>query len=370
MKKILLIFTGFNQRAAIAFLRCAAKSKVNFRIVSCGDDDPINTTTYLDRIIYRRRHKGLDIELMRGIREAVLRQDGLCKIVLLPTSEYLNRFLLQNRGELEELGYIIPLVDRILYESLSDKESFSQICRSFNIEVPKEMSVYKLGSTFVAKPRTYRESLSAKPISPVLVNSEEKRKEFFDNYNLDSFYFQEYLIGESVYLLYYFARGQVLKFSQKNILQQPDGKSILAAEPSTFHMSEYSKIYEKMLLDLGFQGLVMVEVKLNESGCYMIEANPRLWGPSQLLVDNNVGFFEAFIQDWCGAYSFYKPRDYACKQKKYFWFGGLCQTLRENKFPVRCATGQSEKMFEVNDWMKFDIYSRKDSVGIFLKELL
>jgi hypothetical protein len=35
----------------------------------------------------------------------------------------------------------------------------------------------------------------------------------------------------------------------------------------------------------GFYGLVMIEVKEYDNQFYMIEANPRLWGPSQLILD-------------------------------------------------------------------------------------
>ena len=41
----------------------------------------------------------------------------------------------------------------------------------------------------------------------------------------------------------------------------------------------------------------MVEVKHLSNKNYMIEANPRFWGPSQLFVDAGINLFEAFLVD-------------------------------------------------------------------------
>src|SRR3546814_16698740 len=44
-------------------------------------------------------------------------------LVVLPSSEYLNTFLLQNRREIEELGCEVPLVDASLYMKMTQKRS-------------------------------------------------------------------------------------------------------------------------------------------------------------------------------------------------------------------------------------------------------
>ena len=52
-----------------------------------------------------------------------------------------------------------------------------------------------------------------------------------------------------------------------------------------------------MLIQIGYYGLIMIEVKIQDGEYYMIEANPRLWGPSQLILDAGMDLFHRFALD-------------------------------------------------------------------------
>ena len=87
-----------------------------------------------------------------------------------------------------------------------------------------------------------------------------------------------------------------------------------------FHLTSESTKYEKLFKEIKFTGFVMTEIKGDN---FMIEANPRFWGPSQLFVDAKVNLFEAFLHD----YNFISNKPplvvSALKDVIYFWYGGI-----------------------------------------------
>ena len=60
---MIVVFSGYNQRAVVAFLRTLEKNKVeSFRIIASGDSDSILKTNYKEKVIYTRKKKKLDLE--------------------------------------------------------------------------------------------------------------------------------------------------------------------------------------------------------------------------------------------------------------------------------------------------------------------
>jgi hypothetical protein len=160
----------------------------------------------------------------------------------------------------------------------------------------------------------------------------------------------------------------IYKFSQENIVQQPDGKSMVAAVSSDLHNTIESKKYEELFKSLQFFGLVMVEVKQRDGINYMIEANPRFWGPSQLFVDAGVNFFEALLYD-------FEVLDHLPKLNestditRYFWFGGVVDTYKENKRLKFYEGNENDLMYSLPAWLQSDVYRRTDTMDIFKKEV-
>lgn len=186
-------------------------------------------------------------------------------------------------------------------------------------------------------------------IHPILIFNDKQKNQFITDYQESDFFYQDYIDGQSYYLLYYFYKnGNIAKFSQKNLAQQPGGKSILQAESSDFHKTTESKKYEDLFSSLKFFGLVMVEVKQNNNKNYMIEANPRFWGPAQLFIDAGINLFDDFLIDNGIA----KDRPVSqYKFAKYLWAGGYDkQNDRE----------------DLN--LEEDVYNRGDTKEIFKTE--
>jgi predicted ATP-grasp superfamily ATP-dependent carboligase len=365
--KFIVIFSGFNQRAVVAFLRTLEMRKIdNYFILASCDSDPILNTTYQHKVFKIRKNKNLDkIELIKLINEAKKHYNS-GSMLIAPTTEALNRFLLKYREELENNGWIIPLVDKSTYETISDKRLFWNLCQNKKLLVPQTFPCFqKFEHPYVAKPNNYQSTTSGIIYSPILVHNKKEHSNFINTYPKTDFTFYEYVKGRSYYLLFYFGKfGNIKKFSQENLAQQFEGKSIIAAISSTIHKENICTQYETLFKEINYHGFVMVELRKNHTGYYMIEANPRFWGPSQLLINCNTAFFEEFLYD----YGFLKK----CYQKElngsYFWSGGLKGRTLDETSCVFYGNGLSYIKSRIEDFKKNDIYSKSDTIHIYESE--
>lgn len=367
MKNMLVIFSGYNQRAVIAFLRALNINKIyDYVIIAASEEDSILKTSYKDKVFLIRKNKNLDKqEVFSALKK--LRQIYRNRLfVIVPTTEFLNRFCLEYRDEFEKNQCIIPLVERELYEQFSDKEAFWNLCKSSHLDVPEKIEISeKFTKPYVAKPKRYA-AKDGKIYSPVIVLSGDDHSRFLQNYPIEDFFCQEYVTGSSYYLLYYFSpNGQVEKFSQINFAQQPGGKSILAAMPSEIHKEAIGTEYVLLLKRLNYVGLIMIELRKSKETYYMIEANPRFWGPSQLFVDAEIPFFEMFLYDQKIIKDVSWGNVCSNMGAKYLWSGGCVDDLLRSDSCCWLGDGKQRVVEDWNDYLKADIYKREDTMRIF-----
>jgi predicted ATP-grasp superfamily ATP-dependent carboligase len=362
---MIIIFSNFNQRAIIAFARTLENNDVDYAIIAASDNDTILNTSYNKNVLSIRKKDQLDVEDILQSIEIVKQKREVDSCIIAPSTEALNRFLLKNRDLFENNKITIPLVTKELYELISDKYSFGHLCREHNISIPEEYSrINEIKIPFVAKPYKYFNNESA-VFAPQLIYTNNDKDKFIKNFNCSDFYYQRFITGKSYYLLYYIDKQQTIyKYSQENIVQQPDGKSIVAAISSNIHQEPISSLFENMLKLIKFRGLIMIEIKEENGQYYMIEANPRFWGPSQLFVDSGVNLFECFLFDYgiIGKKPIFKPNN-----TKYFWYGGIIQTLKNNGKLTVYSDILSKAPIE--DWIKIDIYNRDDTAYLLNNEL-
>ena len=363
--KMVVIFSGYNDRAVVAFVRTLEIHKINYAIVARDEADLIFKTKYKAKVLITRTEKKLELDFFIKSILSIKNKFKLDEIFVAPSTEALIRFLLKNQRALHELNVTIPVVDQSLYQLISDKKSFSELCHRHGIDVPEEFgSLDNAIIPFVAKPKEYV-SKNGEIYTPVLIFNQDEKIQFSKKHDASDFYYQGYIGGKSKYLLYYFERnGSVHKFSQENIIQQYEGKSMLAARSSEYHESKTSSKFESLFKTLGFFGLVMVELKVDENKNYMIEANPRFWGPSQLFVDAKINLFEALLFD----YGFLEkcPQFEGVKDINYFWCGGFFAAIRGGDIKSICG---EHEILNIDEWLKYDIYKRDDTIDLFIEEL-
>lgn len=353
MKKAVLIFSGYNDRAVIAFLRECRRLCVDVAVIASGTEDFIFDTVYRDLVIYIRRLRALDIG---EIEEALRSREE--EYVLVPSTEYLNRFALRNRRELGCIGVAVPLVHEELYAAMSNKYAFGEMCRRHGLRVPLEYADFFKVDAFpvVAKPRAYFSMVGAPLPKPIVLRSNKEIAAFVARHTVREWYLQEFVSGESLYLLCYVARdGRHVLFSQRNLVQQSGGKSIVAAVPADLHHQLIAKDYLGLFEKEGFHGLVMIELRARNGEYVMIEANPRLWGPSQLFVDAGVPLFKRFLEE-NGIPASGQSTQPEEPEAKYFWRAGI---EREEDYDLH---GISEVEWAAcrPDFERWDIFSRDD----------
>lgn len=202
----------------IAFLRTLSQNNIsNYFIIASSDKDSIFKTTYSSRIFAVRECRDLDMNEILSILSKAQKELGFQHFIIAPSTEYLNRFVLNNIQELKVQGLEDVLVEQGLYRRISDKKPFVDMCRAYGICVPEEIAFPEnFKDKFVAKPKRYANE-EKRIYAPVIVHNEMERQQFTEQYPIEDFYFQRYIEGRRIYLLYYVTRtGDCYKFSQEN----------------------------------------------------------------------------------------------------------------------------------------------------------
>ena len=371
-EKSFIIFSGGNYRALIAFCRELNRIGKKFHIVARTQRDLIFKTKYKKNVSAIRFKDYLDLSDLKFCLKTVKEKDFCDKFVICPSTEFLNQFLLKNKKFFNDLNCEIPLVEINLYNALTNKYSFTKICRENGLPVPIEYKSYdKIKYPCVAKPY-HNVNKKDKSLYPYLLFNRNDFNYFIKQEILSEYFFQEYISGQSYYLLFHFYKnGNVQKFSQRNIIQQADGKSIVFAKTSSIHLKPIADKFINFLRHKKFFGLVMIELIKDKNKFYPIELNPRLWGPSQLFVDSGSIIFECFIRECLGEDKYLSENvEFIKKNHFYLWFNGIISDLMKKR-KLKCYNKYKAKtIYNVFKNIRHDVYLRSDTMPLFYYELI
>lgn len=365
MNRTVLILSGFNIRAVVAFCRWAREQYIPFHIVARNKSDPIFLTDFAKNVFLIRENESLLIEDFCSWIFRIRNQHSYDEVLILPSSEFLNRFMLRNHTLIVSSGGIVPLVNKVLYEQISDKYTFGELCLSAGIPVPEEYQSIPNKFPFVAKPKSYA-SIQERQLKPYLIYSEADLISFLQDEIIEDYYFQQYIQGKSLYLFASINKhGESVLFSQENLIQQVKGGSVILARANDFHKKMCAEIYVRLLKSISFQGLVMLEVRYHEESqkYFMIEANPRLWGPIQFVVDNGIDVFGSLLRDY--GFDVNQNMTKVRHSQFYFWSGGIPDS-GEVVFHNYSAL---QFFIEFNSIMRDNLFLREDTIALFHHEL-
>ncbi|NCU32612.1 MAG: hypothetical protein EOM23_06730, partial [Candidatus Moranbacteria bacterium] len=110
IKKCFIIFSGFNQRAIISFLRTLELNNLEYAIIAKSKGDTILLSSYKNRVIAIRDSVPLVLSDIINSIQLVKEKVVASEYIIAPSTEALNRFLLSNRQNIEIDGVVIPLV--------------------------------------------------------------------------------------------------------------------------------------------------------------------------------------------------------------------------------------------------------------------
>lgn len=275
-----VLFSGHNERAVIALCRFLAEAAYPFFLVSSGPQDAIYKTEWGSRVIWERTSSDLDLPFMASISDAVMRQG--CVPALCPTSEYLNRFALDQQDAIRSQGWHWMLPEKDIYLRLSDKFTSPSVMHALvGIDPPPLQPVGHWQAPCVLKP--IRNILHGRVCYPMLCRNAIDLQMAMDKVDDENWFAQEWVEGQSHYLCAYLDRqGGWDALWQKNLLQQPNGKSIVLASTGTNPGFDVERLMSRLHI-LGYRGPFMMEVIEDSQGrLHFIEVNPRFWGPLEL----------------------------------------------------------------------------------------
>ncbi|HET6914357.1 MAG TPA: hypothetical protein VFH71_13565 [Rhodanobacteraceae bacterium] len=371
-EKAFLVFSGGNDRAVLGFLRALRLCGESACIVARTPDDRILRTHYRKDVRWVRPDHSLTIEIFaRCVQRVREKAVGSRPLVVLPSTEYFNAFLLGHRTDIERMGCEIPLVEAPVYDRLTGKRTSTDFFAAAGFSVPREWR--EIGASpppVIAKPLR-NISRGGQSLYPWLLRDAAQFAAFRKQADIGEYFFQEYVRGDSLYLLMYLPPDGApeLTWSQRNLLQQPGGKSMLLAEPADFHHSDTAKRFVRVLRETGFHGLGMIEVIRAAKRDVFIEMNPRIWGPIQFCLDQHQPLLQAFIGESLHGdpARYIRPRS-RTPRKKYFWLGGLADTLAAGKQPDWHAEKRSVAAVILGS-IACDVYLRMDSWRCFFHDL-
>lgn len=280
MTRAFLLFSGHNDRAVVALCRFFDQASLPFVIAAAGQQDAIHRTSWASRVLLNRPDAVVNLALFQALIKA---HGG--PLIYVPTTEFINAFVLSNRVALQAMGLEIGLPDQAIYEALTGKHSsqsvLTKMCTS--LRLPAAQDIQTPRAPCVLKPR---ENVAGGRVwYPLLCRSPAELDQVLTGLDRSAYFAQDFIIGQSHYLCAYLARdGRTASFWQTNLMQQPGGKSIVLARSGANPGLDEATLM-RALLDWGYHGPFMMEVIQADTGLFYIEVNPRFWGPLQLALD-------------------------------------------------------------------------------------
>lgn len=362
IKYKVLVLADTNKRATIAIMRSLSKNKIQFcaAFKSC-DKFKFNFLSLCsiglshdDVFYYLDDEKKSLIDSLVGIS----RNTG--PLVIFPTGEKYLRWILEDRKHLNSNNILIPMVEQKIYEEMSNKESFLKLAKKVGLAIPKECVgiPIRYDKPFVVKPKHACWGEQGVLENPFLVETKRSYAHLFDqNINTRKHIIQQYINGPSYYYCSIYQDGcKKAFFIQQTIVQEPAGKSVIVAAPSSLPIEIVQKI-DKLMRLLRWEGVMMLELKCMNNTYYAIECNPRFWGPLQLAIDNGVDFPAMLYRLALGKSLF--NIDHPNVQYGYTWLNGfvhgfIVRIKTGNKFQIHTDTGNRIKYRDV--WWRKDSY--------------
>jgi hypothetical protein len=316
-KSAFLLFTGTNTRAWTVLARYFELNNVPYYLIAFGAQDVCHQTEFSKNILFVRRDKLLTRVELENIGRA-LSEQGLKKAIVCPTSEFINAAYFREEPLWNSHGLWLAAACANDYATLTNKQSAYSFFNGGPLKISRVSNDIAAFDVCVAKPK--ENIVGGKVLYPQFIFNEDDRAKFLAEFDEGDFFFEPYIDGKSYYLCAYLNReGESVCYGQRNQMQQPDGKSIVAAVEDDLILDNgvASWILAK-LLSAGYRGPVMVELYRTADEWHFIEMNPRFWGPLLLSLHACPDLLASFVSDWLGI-------DYANTPKapsNYIWYKG------------------------------------------------
>jgi hypothetical protein len=358
LKKVApIIFSGYNERACITLYRFFDHNDIVFFIVASDENDLVLKTKWKQNVIFIKNSDELDIQLMETVSNLI--NDRELSPLYIPTSEFLNWFMMENKSILLGCGWRIFLPDFEVYLSLTNKSTSLQIIQNFvKIDGPPIQKSYDWIPPCVLKPNT--NLLNKKTEYPRICPDESSLKNAIVQISKEDWFCQDWIEGQSYYFCSYIDQfGNWDGFWQENLLQQPNGKAMIFARSCNNPGVDVAGLM-KGLHKFGYFGPLMMEVIVdNLNNIYFIEINPRFWGPLDLCTRACPDLLLRYVAD-VGLKGFPKTSSHEKKIDVTHWYS-WADGIKMGTPKTYPAFSEVEQQFEIDNMLlKYDVYTNED----------
>ena len=298
-----VLVTDGDERAALAIVRSLGRAGYAVHVCSTRNRSLAGASRYC-----RDEQRVPDpLRDARGFVEAVeQRARSVSARVLLPVSE---ASLLAVLGERERFGNIcIPFPDEAVFRAICDKARVLAAARQVGIAVPEQRVLNGPEDASALDPASLRYPIVVKPARSVAESShgrvklgvafagdESELRRRLEQLPAAAFpvLLQQRIIGPGVgiFLLLWDGHTDAV-FSHRRIREKPPAGGVSVYRESIPPDPELVRVSTALLAAFGWQGVAMVEYKVDASTGepYLMEVNGRFWGSLQLAVDAGVDF--------------------------------------------------------------------------------
>ena len=300
----MILTTGASRRATLTIVRSLGRKGIKACVVSYASSG----TTFLSKYCTEKLICPNPQNDPKGYFNSIIEKIKSKKIdVVLPVHDFELFPLLLKKDEIEKYC-IFPFVDFDTFMKTVNKRDTIDIAKKIGVRVPETFiadSMVALKS--IAKEIKYPSVI--KPISQTIwsfnkgaktryvseknyINNKNELMQFFKKVkNPSDYLIQEYVRGRGAGTAYLFNKGKLrASFAYKRLREYP-----ITGGPSTLRIglnhNAMLKIGSKLLENLNWHGVAMVEFRLNENGKpILMEINGRFWGSLALAYNSGVDF--------------------------------------------------------------------------------
>ncbi|RLA40214.1 MAG: carboxylate--amine ligase [Gammaproteobacteria bacterium] len=243
----------------------------------------------------------------------IAKQQGIT--ILMPMTELTTQLLLEHQSKFPDIH--IPFPPLSVVNSLADKCQLMKMAKTLNIPIPKTWYVddlkklpceldelpyplvLKPGKSWIFYQNQWRRAA---------VRIAKDAQEVLSIFNSDwafkahPFMMQECVAGEGAGVFAIYDQGMPLAlFAHRRLREKPPSGGVSVLSESATVDLELALPAQKLLDNVGWHGVAMVEFKVSPDGTpYLMEINTRFWGSLQLAIDAGVDFPYLLYKITCG----------------------------------------------------------------------
>jgi len=277
-------------------------------------------------------------------------------------------------------GVLLPFADAETFRSISDKQAVLAAAQKAGIAVPAQAVLDTKDAAGSIDMASILFPVVVKPARSVSVGVDDRLKLSVQHAGSEAelrsilgamdaraypLLLQQRIIGSGVGIFVLIWNGQLIaQFAHRRIREKPPSGGISVYRESIPVDQELLKRSIALLADFAWQGVAMVEYKIDEqTGIpYLMEINGRFWGSLQLAIDAGVDFPRLLLEAATGHVPETIPQFSADIRSRWFWgdVDHLLTRMRRSDEQLSMPPGSPSRKSAFRDFFRHDPRDRSE----------